>query len=174
MNRVVFPAVLVALVTLGLGGCVSAGPEGASLPLVPQSSARYQCGPTTLVSVLAYHGANVPESDITETIYSPTAHGALLTDLAWYARRLGFQTEVRTGTLADLQNAVAGRQPPIVLLNLGVGGLRQPHFTAIIGWSEQGVRYLSTKPAGDRVSLKTFQRQWQRAGSQYLLIKPAS
>lgn len=163
-----------ALVILGLGGCVSAEPSGAGLSLAPQSSARYQCGPTTLASVLAHHGATVPEADIAGTIYSPTARGVLLTDLAWYARRLGFQADVRTGTLADLQAAVAGRQPPIVLLNLAVGGLRQPHFTAIIGWSEQGVRYLSTKPAGDVVSLKTFQRQWQRAGSQYLLITPAS
>lgn len=173
MSPGIFPTALLALIALGLGGVATAS-EGITAPLAPQSSARYQCGPTTLASVLAYHGTPVPEATIASAIYSPTAHGVLLTDLAWYSRGLGFRTEIRTGTSADLQKAIARGQPPIVLLDLGIAGIRQPHFTAVTGWSEADVRYLSTKAAGKRVSQQTFARQWQLAGNQYLLITPAS
>lgn len=168
MHRGAFAAILLTLVVQGFCG------GAAGLTLSPQSSARYQCGPTTLASVLAFHGTPVPETTIAGVIYSPTAHGVLLTDLAWYARSLGFLTEVRTGTPADLQKALAGGQPPIVLLDLGIAGIRQPHFTAVTGWSADRVYYLNTKAAGKRVSQKTFERQWQLAGNQFLLITPAS
>jgi len=161
-----------ALLCLASGGCATSrsGSGTAVLPLAPQSSALFQCGPTTLAAVLAFHGAAVPEETISQAIYSPTARGVLLTDLAWYARGQGFQTAVRTGTLADLREAVHGSQPPIVLLDLGVGGIRLPHFTAIIGWSDEGVHYQGTNPAGTFVSKKLFIRQWERAGNQYLLV----
>lgn len=159
---------------LGLGGCQSAGATGDRLSLAPQSSARFQCGPTTLAAVLAFHGVAVPEAEIAAALYSPTARGVLLTDLAWFARSRGFRAEVRTATPADLQAALAGRLPPVVLLDLGFAGIRQPHITAIIGWDPDGVRILSPKAAGTRVSAQTFQRQWTRAGNQYLLITPAS
>ncbi len=168
-----FQFMVVAALTimgLGLGGCVSTGPR---LALAPQSSARYQCGPTTLASVLAHHGTSVPEMEISRTIFSPTARGVLLTDLAWYARLRGFRTEVRTGSLPDLEAALSRGLPPIVLLDLGIAGFRQPHITAVTGWSDDGVNYLSTRADGSRVSRQAFQRQWQRAGNQFLLITPS-
>lgn len=169
-RKCVFAAVLTVLGS-GLGGCVSAAPR---LALAPQSSARYQCGPTTLASVLAFHGVAVSEAIIGDAIYSPTARGVLLTDLAWFARQHGFRAELRTGTLADLQVALDRGLPPIVLLDLGVAQFRQPHFTALTGWSEDGVTNLNTKPAGARVTRQVFQRQWQRAGNHYLLLTPSS
>lgn len=156
------------------GPAVRAGSAVQRLPLAPQSKAHFQCGPTTLAAVLGFHGDPLPEAAITVAIYSPTARGVLLTDLAGFARGRGFLTLVRTGTLADLERAVAGRQPPIVLLDLGRGGIRLPHFTAITGWSESGVRHQDRRAGGKFVSRKTFIRQWERAGNQYLLITPSS
>ena len=104
------------LACAGSSGRAAAAAPPEYLRLGPQSSALFQCGPTTLAAVLAFHGTAVPETIISEAIYSPTARGALLSDLAWYARSRGFRTELRTGTLEDLQKAVAGRMPPIVLL----------------------------------------------------------
>jgi hypothetical protein len=138
--------------------------------LAPQSSRLFQCGPTTLAAVLAFHGKSVPEGIISQAIYSPTAHGVLLTDLAWYARSQGFHTEVATGTLAVLQQAVAARQPPIVLLDFDIGGFHQPHFTAITGWTDEGVLYQGTKREGEFMTTDKFQRLWQRGGNQYLLV----
>jgi len=47
-------AVLLALLLLMHGGCVSRGPEpghrARALSMTPQSSERYQCGPSTLRS----------------------------------------------------------------------------------------------------------------------------
>lgn len=156
----------------GLGEAASAS-KIPGLVMAPQSGSRYQCGPTTLASVLAFHGVAVPEAEIAAKIFSPSARGVLLTDLAWFARSREFRTEVRTGSKAELQAALAAGRPPIVLLDLGRGPLRQPHFTVIFAWDEQGVRYLSAKPAGQRVSHATFARQWQRAGNQCLLLSRA-
>lgn len=170
------PVIALALVLAGAvppGRAAPAAPPG-SLRLAPQSTALFQCGPTTLAAVLAFHGAAVPEETISRAIYSPGARGALLTDLAWYARSQGYRTELRTGTPADLQRAVANGQPPIVLLDLGLASIRQPHFTAVTGWSERQVRYQGTQPAGVLVAKQKFLRQWQRAGNQYLLITPSS
>lgn len=169
----------IMVIGLGLGCSAPAGWSAAAdqpdyLRVAPQSNALFQCGPTTLAAVLAYHGAAVPEQTISAAIYSPTARGVLLTDLAWYARSRGYKTELRTGTPEDLQRAIAAGWPPIVLLDLGLASIRQPHFTAVMGWSEDGVRYQGTKPAGIRLSQKKFIRQWQRAGNQYLLVTPAS
>lgn len=152
---------------------IAAAPSDV-LPLAPQSSALFQCGPTTLAAVLAYHGTVVPEGTISGVIYSPTARGVLLTDLAWYARSRGFNTHLATGTAEDLQAAIAGGRPPIVLLDLGLGAIRQPHFTAVIGWDERTVRCQGRRATGLSVAKKKFLRQWQRAGNQYLLVTPAS
>lgn len=172
-SRVV-SVLLAALMFLGLDVEMNGAPRESGLELAPQSNARYQCGPTTLASVLAYLGQPVPEATIAEAIYSPTARGVLLTDLAWYAREAGFHTELRTGNLADLQKAVADGQPPIVLLDVGFLGVQQPHFTAITAWGADEVLTLSTKRTGKWVSRQKFERQWKLVGCQYLVITPSS
>ena len=167
---VLLPALVLLSCSAGLN--TKAGATG--LGLAPQSGARYQCGPTTLASVLAYHGGAVAEATIAEAIYSPTARGTLLTDLAWYAREVGFVTELRTGTWQDLQRAVEAGNPPIVLLDVGRFGTRQPHFTALTACGPDDANYLSTKSTGKQISRKKFERQWELAGCQYLLITPSS
>ena len=172
-SRVV-SVLLAALMFLGLDVEMNGAPRESSLELAPQSNARYQCGPTTLASVLAYHGQPVPEATIAAAIYSPTAHGVLLTDLAWYARQAGCHTVLRTGSMADLQKAVGDGLPPIVLLDVGILGVQQPHFTAITAWSPDAVLTLSTKRSGKWISRQKFERQWKLAGCQYLVITPSS
>ncbi len=163
---------------LAHSGCASFGPEpgqrAQALALAPQSSERYQCGPSTLASVLAFHGEPVSEAVIAKAIYSPTAQGVLLSDMAWFAREQGFQTDILTGSVADLQQAVKGRLPPIVLLDYGIGRLRRPHFTAITGVTDRGVFQLDDKRADDFVRMNLFERLWKKAGNQYLIIRPAA
>ncbi len=166
--------VVIGLAMIGITGCVSTepGPEAETLALAPQSSERYQCGPSTLASVLAFHGASVDEEKIADAIYSPTARGVLIHDMAWYARDLGFDAKLQTGKIEDLKSYVDKGQPPIVLLDLGVFGIRQPHFTAITGWTENGLHQLGMRRANEYVSMRLFTRQWERAGNQYLVITP--
>jgi len=170
-------ALLLALL-LAQGGCASSGPSpGArarTLSMAPQSSERYQCGPSTLASVLAFHGDPVPEDVIASAIYSPTAQGVLLSDMAWVAREQGFEADVRTGSVDDLKDAIDARLPPIVLLDYGIGRWRKPHFTALTGVSDRGVFQLDHKRADDYVRMNLFERLWTRAGNQYLVITPAA
>ena len=166
--------VVLPLLSMGHAGCLSSGPgdKTPDLHLAPQSGERYQCGPTTLSSVLAFHGARIPEEEISQAIYSPTARGVLLQDQARFARSRGFGTTIVQGTVDDLKRTVAARQPPIVLLDLGVGGLHLPHFTAVTGVTENGLFLLGPNPKNDFVSRKLFERQWNRAGNHYLLLTP--
>ena len=160
----------------GLCGCLAVRHDAPDelLRLAPQSEARYHCGPSTLASVLCYHGAAVPEVRIAEAIYSPTARGVLLTDLAWYAREQGFQAEAEQGTRQDLQQAIDLGRPPIVLLDLGLGPLRRPHFTALTGFGPRGVFFIGTSSEVDYAPDHLFERQWKRAGNQLLVIRPPS
>jgi hypothetical protein len=159
-------------------GCASSVPEpghrALALRMSPQSSERYQCGPSTLASVLAFHGEPVPEDVIAKAIFSPTARGVLLSDLAWFVREKGFQAVVRTGSVDDLKQAVDERLPPIVLLDYGIAHLRRPHITAITGVIDEGVFQLDDKRADDYIRMNLFTRLWKRAGSQYLVIAPAA
>ncbi|MFU8780954.1 MAG: cysteine peptidase family C39 domain-containing protein [Kiritimatiellia bacterium] len=161
-----------------LGGCATSVPKTdngtQALPLAPQSTAQYQCGPSTLASVLAFHGKPVPEHVIAAAIYSPTAQGVLLSDMAWYARQQGFHADLRTGSVDDLKQSVAQRLPPIVLLDYGIGHVRRPHFTAITGVLEGGIFQLNDKRADDYVRMKRFRRLWKRAGNQYMVITPVA
>lgn len=104
--------------------------------------------------------------------YSPTARGVLLTDLSRIARAQGFETRIRTGTLDDLSAAVKSRRPPIVLLDLGLGSYNIPHFTAITGVVDSGVFLLGPEPEADYLSTSHFERQWKKAGNQYLVLLP--
>lgn len=169
---------LLAMLVTMLGGCVAAGRKpdvsARTLPLAPQSNARHQCGPSTLASVLAFHGKPVPEHVIAEAIYSPTAQGVLLSDMAWYARQQGFRADLRTGNLDDLQATVVQRLPPIVLLDYGIAHVRQPHFTAITGVLDGGIFQVNDERADDYVRMKRFERLWKRAGNQYLVITPVA
>jgi len=171
-------SVLLLALLLMQGGCAAFGPEpddrARALPMEPQSSERYQCGPSTLASVLAFHGNPVPEEEIAKAIYSPTAQGVLLSDMAWFSREQGFQADVRTGSVNDLKTAVDERLPPIVLLDYGIGHLRRPHFTAITGVTGGGIFQLDSNRSDDYVRMKLFTRLWERAGNQYLVITPAS
>jgi len=169
-------ALAAMVVVLGQTGCRTStpGPRPDVLPMMPQSSERYQCGPSTLASVLAFHGASVPEKTISTAIYSPTARGVLISDLAWFAREQGFHAEVQTGSIDDLRRAMAERHPPIVLLDLGFAGVRVPHFTAITGLTDNEVLFLGNQRADEYISLKAFTRQWERAGNQFLVILPSA
>ena len=157
-------------------GCVSSGPgpgqRAEVLLMQPQSSERNQCGPTTLASVLAFHGKPVTEEVISKAIYSPTANGVLLHDMAWFAREQGFHVELRTGNVKDLKGLVDVRLPPIVMLDYGFAGYRKPHITAITGVTDEGVFQLGNKRADDYVRMRLFNRLWERAGNQYLVITP--
>ncbi len=156
------------------GGCATSPPSGIApdLTLPPQSQTRYQCGPTTLASVLFFYGVSLDEEEISDTIYSPAARGVLMTDLSRVAREQGFETRIRTGTLADLAEAVENRTPPIVLLDLGVGRHAIPHFTAVTGVDPSGVFLLGPRPDADFSSTPKFERQWKKAGNQFLVLLP--
>jgi predicted double-glycine peptidase len=161
---------------LGGWGCATSRPPGVSpdLTLSPQSETRFQCGPTTLSSVLAFYGVTLEEAKISDAIYSPTAKGVLLTDLSRIAREQGFETRIRTGTLDDLSEAVNDRNPPIVLLDLGLASYHIPHFTAVTGVADSGVFFLGSEPDADFLSTSHFERQWKKSGNQFLVLLPPS
>lgn len=157
--------------------CTSPTPRGTSpsLQLRHQSSTRDHCGPTTLASVLSFHGnEKFSEARISELIFSPTARGVLITDLARIGREAGFEAQITFSSMEDLRQAIGQGLPPIVLLDLGIGSHRVPHFTAVTGITDAGVFVLGPNPTDDFVPNRLFTRQWNRTKNQLLLLLPSS
>ncbi|RMH01216.1 MAG: peptidase C39, partial [Aquificota bacterium] len=77
------------------------------------------CGPASLSSVFAYYGVNISQEDIASEVYDPRLKGALITDLENYAKKRGFKTLLKEGSLQELKQAIDMGIPPIVLVDLG-------------------------------------------------------
>lgn len=168
-------AVGLAIAAALAAGCAHVRPEAKPVRvegLAPQSSARYQCGPSTLASVMTFHGSTVTEQDIADAIYSESARGTLLADMAWFAREHGFAARLFPGSLDDLRSAVEAGQPAVVLLDLGLLSIHKPHITAVTGITGDGVLLLGRRTAADYAPRGRFERQWKRAGNMVLLVTP--
>jgi predicted double-glycine peptidase len=168
-------AIGMAAVAAFAAGCATTHPGEDAIRVEgvpPPANPRFHCGPATLASVMAFHGSDVGEPAVADAIYSESARGTLLADMAWFAREHGFEARLFPGDLGDLRKAVEDGLPRVVLLDLGILNLRKPHFTAVTGFAGDGVLLLGSRSAGDYAPRKEFLRQWQRAGNMVLLISP--
>jgi predicted double-glycine peptidase len=167
---------LSGILCLAFASCATRPPGGAQpvLALRPQSSTRDFCGPTTLASVLAFHGVDLPEDQIAAQIFSPSARGVLITDLARVAREQGLVSRVQSGTMTELKQSIESGNPPIVLLDLGVGSRRVPHFTALTGITPEGVFAIGTSATDDFIPIRLFNRQWNQTENQFLVLSRQS
>lgn len=140
------------------------------VPFVRQD--RYQCGPASLASVLAYYGTEVDNSRIIRETYNETLKGSLITDLENFARRMGFKTESGQGTPDAIKNYVRSKRPVIVLLDLGVWVAAKPHYIVVFGYDEKGFIAHDGRNPSVLFEYPRFEKMWQKIGRPYLIIHP--
>ncbi len=144
----------------------------AGVPFVPGDPGA--CGPAALASVLAYWGDSVTVEDIADTLAVASLAGVLPLDLARFAetRAPGATVLPESGSVAWLREQVAGDQPVIVFLDLGVGPLRRGHFVVVVGYDDAAGQVLmySGRDPGAAMSYRRFASTWDRAGRWALAL----
>ncbi len=144
----------------------------SDVPFFPQS--RYQCGPTSLASVLNYYGCRITPEEIADVIFRRELKGTLSIDLILFAQRMGFEANAYRGNVADLKGHIAGNRPLIVFQNAGSPLLPLRHYSVVIGYDDtKGIVILHSGRRRDKViSYDRFLRSWEELDYWTLLILP--
>ena len=116
------PAVAALLVLLGAAtGPAEPAAHGEpvlTLPVPVLEQRPERCGPAALEMVLRFHGASAGQAAFADSAYDPVLRGALITDLAAWARRAGFDARVARVDEDSLVSLLRRGLPPIVARRL--------------------------------------------------------
>jgi len=141
-----------------------------NVPFFPQEA--YQCGPASLAGVLNYWGVGVTAEEIAEEIYSPSAKGTLNLDMVFYPEKKGLKAKSYQGSMEDIRDKIDSGFPVIVLVDEGIGRVRQRHFMVVLGYDEKNIIAHSGRERLKRIPLKTFVKSWEKTKFWTLLITP--
>jgi len=128
------------------------------------------CGPASLSSVFAYYGVNISQEDIASEVYDPRLKGALITDLENYAKKRGFKTLLKEGSLQELKQAIDMGIPPIVLVDLGYLWVSVPHYMVVVGYDKNTFFVHTGYEEKKKYTDKELDRLWKKMGRAMLLI----
>jgi predicted double-glycine peptidase len=142
--------------------------EIEGVPFIRQDSQF--CGPSSLASVMTFHGFPADQKTIGAAVYSEKLQGALITDLERYARQKGFETKSGRGTVEGLKTEIDRKQPVIVLVDLGFWVVSKPHYLVVIGYDDEGFTAHDGFEASKRYHYDEFREIWGKMGNAYLLI----
>jgi ABC-type bacteriocin/lantibiotic exporter with double-glycine peptidase domain len=168
---------------VGLTGCAFS-PDGTSSAFsTPTGSGKvenvpfysqltYHCGPASLAGVLNFYGDAVSANQIARAIFRDNIHGTVTLDMVLYVRERGFSARWYSGNINDIQCAVDGDIPLIVMIDLGFANLRKYHYMVVIGYDREGVIVNSGKEAEKLMRWEKFLPLWQRAKCWALRVEP--
>jgi hypothetical protein len=119
-----------------LDGCKTAvlpvpSPELLMIPAVPESKAKVEgddCAGVALVSLHGHTGMSGSPTDIDADAYAPRLSGILLPDLEKFAAGAGARASPGRGSLDDLPQLPSAGRAVLVLIDLGWGLRRRPHY----------------------------------------------
>jgi len=140
-----------------------------NIPFYPQK--KYQCGPSSLASVLNFWGIKVTPEQIEEDIFSKNVSGTLTIDMVLYAERKGLEAMQYKGTLDILKKHLDSYWPLIVLVDYGIYPVQINHFLVIVGYSDDGFIVNSDDKREQFVSKGNFMKIWEKTDYWTLLIR---
>ncbi|MBW2282565.1 MAG: PA2778 family cysteine peptidase [Deltaproteobacteria bacterium] len=142
------------------------------VPFHPQR--RNHCGPASLAMVLEWSGDTVTPQELDETAFTAAREGSLQLDMLSAARRRG-RLAYPVRDLASLLAELDAGHPVLVLQNLGLRWYQVWHFSVAIGHDlQRGVLIQHTgRDQARPISLRTFERTWDRADDWGLVVLPA-
>ncbi len=140
------------------------------VPIVRKAPER--CGPAALAMVLRYYRAPPAAIREADAAYDPALRGSRLDELAGAARRAGFAADIATLTSESLIDLLNDGVPPILLYQSGP----VDRFGVVTGWDATRSSFtIHDGTARPRVAGRDeLTRQWQTAGSQALIVRPAT
>lgn len=170
---------LVACMLLGLGGCATHPPlidpstapvELEDTPFHPQD--RYQCGPSTLATVLGASRVQVTPEELEPLVYLPGRKGSLQIEMLAAPRNYGrLAYRIQPELEAIVRELNAGR-PVLVLHNYGLPSWPRWHYAVVMGYdpAKQQLLLRSGREPREAWSSRNFMRAWDNAGRWAMVI----
>lgn len=154
-------------------GVEKAGHYIARVPFFKQ--AEDDCGPAALASVLGFLGRRRMPAEIRAEVFTPKLRGTLPMDMVQYARRQGLYAESMKGGLGEIETAISKDIPVILLLDLGFGPYRRPHYVVAIGFDRINRMVVMHDGLTENriMDYDDLVHAWGRAGFWMLIVKEA-
>ncbi len=141
-----------------------------NVPFYPQEA--YQCGPSSLATVLHYRGVHIIPEKIAQDIFSESARGTLNIDMVLYAEKKGLTALQYKGNFQDIKYNIDSDNPLIVMVDYGLWVFQQYHFMIVAGYNEHGIIVHSGKERMKFIPLTDFLKSWKKTEFWTLLITP--
>ncbi len=142
------------------------------VPFFPQE--RFQCGPSSLASLLAFYGETVDKEEIAGGVYLPRLRGALPMDIVLYARKKGYISRYYNGGMDDLKTQISLGRPLILFLNMGLRIAPKGHYIVALGYSDMDSVVIAHS-GRDKEAIFTYdmlEELWEKTGHGTILILP--
>ncbi len=141
----------------------------SSVPFFPAQD--FQCGPSSLASVLNFLGLNITPEEIAKEIYSEGAKGTADFDMILYPMKKGLKSSHYKGSLNDLKEKIKENKPLIVMVDEGIWFYKKYHFMVVIGFDNTGIIVYSGKNKDEKIDYETFMKKWEKTGFWTLIVE---
>jgi tetratricopeptide (TPR) repeat protein len=146
--------------------------ELVDTPFHPQ--ARYQCGPSTLATVLGASRVRVTPEELESLVYLPGRKGSLQIEMLAAPRSFGRLAYRIQPELAAIVSELGAGRPVLVLHNYGLPSWPRWHYAVVIG-HDPGKDQLLLRSGRERRevwSSRSFMRAWDNGGRWAMVVLP--
>lgn len=140
------------------------------VPFFPEN--RYWCGPASLAGVMNYYQKAPKPEEIAGKIYSPSAGGTIMADLAWFARKHEFNVNIIKSDTEKLRQMVSNEKPVIVFVSRDGWLTEYNHFMVVVGFNNEGFIVNSGRNHQQFYEKEAFSRLWKKTDNHALIVVP--
>lgn len=152
-------------------------PLKVELTQVPfHSQLEFQCGPSSLATVLQWSGIDKTPEQLAPSVYLPERKGSLQIELIAAARRHDrIPYNIDKSVLTLLEEVQSGN-PVLVMQNLGLDMFPQWHYAVVVGYDLYRDEIILRSGMNKRHinSFTLFERTWRRAGYWGMVVLPVN
>lgn len=142
-----------------------------NVPFVKQKD--WFCGPAAMASVMRFYGRSISQEEIAKEVYTPKLKGALISDMEYYARNMGYKAETKNGDLNMLIYFINEGVPPIVLVDIGKWIVSQPHYYVVYGYNKSKNTFLLNTgyESNQEISFSKLDKEWEKMNRLMLVVR---
>jgi ABC-type bacteriocin/lantibiotic exporter with double-glycine peptidase domain len=131
------------------------------------------CGPAAMASVMRFYGRDITQEEIAKEVYTPKLRGALISDMEYFAREMGYRAETKNGDLNTLISLINEGVPPIVLVDRGKWVISVPHYYVLYGYNKNRNTFLlhTGFKSAEEMSFSELDKEWKKMNRLVLIIR---
>jgi ABC-type bacteriocin/lantibiotic exporter with double-glycine peptidase domain len=142
-----------------------------NVPFVKQKD-RF-CGPAAMVSVMRFYGRNISQEEVAKEVYTPKLGGALISDMEYFAREMGYKAETKNGDLNAVISVINEGIPLILIVDLGKWVVSVPHYYVVYGYNKNRNTFLlhSGFKKNLEMSFSELDKEWEKMNRLMLVVR---